>query len=361
MGANTYATGWMQLFKQMRRPTGFLQSWFTVKPGNIHSGLKVEIDVQRFGEKVAVALKTGTGSNLNDADIVTTKEFEPPQYGEAFPADVADLVNRSAGVDPYSDAYNGFVGKLISKLMNYFVLAMDMITRGVEIQASQILQTGKLVLTGYDGETRYELDFKPKTTHFPTVGTAWSDSGSDKLGDLEALGDVIRADGKVNPTDLLFGATALKQFKADTNVQAQLDNRRMEIGTIAPRQMGTGATFQGTVWIGSYEYRMWSYPEGYESPEDGTFIKYIADDKVVMLSDQTRFDRTSALVPLPLGPDPRLSAFMPGRVTDRGADLDVTPNLWCTPDGKQIMTDLMSKTLLVPVQIDGFGCLDTNP
>jgi len=361
MAINSFATGWMTLFKQMRRPTGFLQSFFTVKPGNVYDGKKVAIDIQRFGEKVAVALKSGTGSNLNDADIVTTKEFEPPAYGEAFPADVSDLIERQAGVDPHTDAYNGYTGKLVSKIMTYFMLAMDMITRGVEVQASQILQTGKLVLTGYAGETRYELDFKAKATHFPTVGTAWSAAGSDKLGDLEALGDVIRADGKVNPDILIFGAKALRLFKDDEAVQKQLDNRRMDIGMIAPRQMMTGATFQGTVWIGSYEYQMWSYPEGYEDPQTGDFTKYVEDDNVIMLSSNTRFDRTSARVPLPLGPDPRVAALVPGRLVDRSIDLDVTPNLWCTPSGEQIMADLKSKPLLVPVQIDGFGCLNTQP
>lgn len=361
MAANPYATGWMQLFRQMRRPTGFLQSWFTMKPGNVYDGKKVELDIQRFGENVAVALKSGTGSNLNDADIVTTKEFEPPAYGEAFPADVNDLVERRAGVDPYTDAYNGYTGKLIGKLMTYFMLGMDMITRGVELQASQILQTGKLLLTDADGVTRYELDFQPKASHFPTTGTAWSDPGSDKLGDLEALGDVIRADGKVNPNVLIFGATALRLFKEDEEVQKQLDNRRMQIGEIAPMQMGTGATFQGTVWIGSYEYEMWSYPEGYTDPQTKAYTKYIEDDKVVMLSRETRFDYTAARVPLPLGPDPRVASIMPGRLVDTSMNLAVQPNLWCTPSGEQIMADLKAKPLLVPVQIDGFGCLDTQP
>jgi hypothetical protein len=358
---NIFATGWMMLFQQMRRPTGALQAMFTAKPGNVYDGDKIEIDIQRFGEKVAVALRRGTGSNLNDADIVTTKEFTPPTYGEAFPADVTDLIARTAGVDPYTDGYAGYMGKLMGKLMTYFMLSMDMITRGVEVQASQILQTGKLLLTGYDGNVVYELDFKPKATHFPTTGTAWSSAGSDKLGDLEALGDVIRADGKVNPTDLWFGATAMRLFKADDQVQKQLDNRRMTIGDIMPRQMNTGAVFQGIVWIGSYEYRLWTYPEGYENAETGAFTKYIEDDKVIMTSAQTRFDRVSARVPLPLGPDPRLASLVPGRLVDRTMDLDVTPNLWCTPNGEQIMTDLKSRVLLIPVQIDGFGCLDTNP
>lgn len=358
--ANPFATGWMALFQQMRRPTKFLQSFFTIKPGNVFAGEKVEIDIQRFGEDVAVALRQGKGPNLNDADIVTTKEFTPPKYGEAFPANVADLVQRTAGVDPYTDAYNGYASKLVRKLMTYFQLSMDMIARAVEIQAAQILQTGKLVISDANGIV-YELDFKPKATHFPTVSTAWSNTASDKLLDLQTLGNVIRADGQVNPNILIFGATAWTQFFSDAKVQAALDSRRINIGEIAPRQALSGATFVGNIWIGAYEYQMWTYAEGYKDPVSGAFTKYIADDKVCMLSSQTRFDRVSALVPLPLGPDPRVASLMPGRLVSDTMDLDVMPNLWCTPNGKELMAELESRPLLVPVQIDGFGALDTNP
>ncbi|MNI79204.1 hypothetical protein D3C73_1356450 [compost metagenome] len=106
---------------------------------------------------------------------------------------------------------------------------------------------------------------------------------------------------------------------------------------------------------------MWTYPEGYKDPATGTWKTYIDADKVVMKSTQTRLDLVSAIVPLPLGPDPRVAALMPGRLIDDPMGLDVTPNLWCTPDGKQLMAEINSRPLLVPVQIDGFGCLDTNP
>lgn len=357
---NIFATGWLLAFQSMRRPTKFLQGFFTKKPGGTYNGESVEIDIQRFGEDVAVALRQGVSYNLNDADVVTTKEFTPPVYGEAFPANVADLVKRLAGVDQYTDAYNGYANKLVRKLMTYFMLGMDKVVRGLELQAAQILQTGKLVLADSSG-TVFELDFKPKATHFPTVGTAWSNTASDKLGDLQALGDVIRKDGQVNPNILIFGATALKQFLADEKVQAALDKRRIDIGEISPRMVASGAVFVGMIWIGAYMYQLWTYAEGYKDPATGNWKTYIDADKVVMTSDQTRLDLVSAIVPLPLGPDPRVASLMPGRLIDDAMGLDVTPNLWCTPDGKQLMAEINSRPLLVPVQIDGFGCLDTNP
>ena len=351
--------GWLQLFVQRRSPNGFLSRLFVIRPGGVFNGKKVAIDIQRFGEQVALVVKQGTGPRLNDLDIFTTKEFEPPSYGEAVPFDVNDLLDRMAGVDPYTAAYEDYAAQLIAYMINGFSLIDDKIKRGIELQAAQILQTGKLQLTDETGAVLYELDFSPKVSHFPTVSVSWS-GGGDKLGDLEALAKVIRQDGKVNPNRLIMGETALKYFINDATVKEQLDNRKVDIGEIAPEFADSGATFYGFVWIGNYRFEIWSYPDTYEDPQTGLPVLYIEPDKVVMLSDRTRLDKASARVPLPLGPDPRVAQFLPGRVSSRSEGVDVTPNVYCTPNGKQIMGELESRTLLIPVQIDGYGCLDTQ-
>lgn len=353
--------GWLQLFTQMRSPRGFLSRMFTVKPGGIYNGEKVAIDIERFGEDVAIAITKCTGPRLNDIDVFTTKEFTPPSYGEAFPVDVCELLDRMAGVDPFTAAYTEYAAQLTAKIAKGFMLIDNKIKRAVELQASQILQTGILTLTDDAGATVYTLDFKPKATHFPTTGTSWALGTSTKLADLESLADVIRADGHVDPNRLIFGAQALRLFLDDPAVQARLDNRKFEVGEVAPEMRDSGATFYGFVWIGVYRFEIWAYPETYKHPQTGTVTKFIADDKVIMLSTSTRLDMTSARVPLPLGPDPRVANLLPGRISSRAEGFDVTPNLYPTPNGKQIMGELESRPLLIPVQIDGFGCLDVIP
>lgn len=353
-------TGWLQMFTQMRSPSGFLSRFFTIKPGGIFSGKTVAIDIQRFGEDVAIAIKRCTGPNLNDIDEFTTKEFEPPTYGEAFSLDVCDLLDRMAGVDPFTAAYASDASQFIAKSAQGFVLVDDKISRAVELQASQALQTGKLTLTDKDGETVYELDFKPKITHFPSAGTTWGQASYDPMGDLESLADVIRADGKIDPDTLVYGQASLREFLKNDDVKAALDNRRISIGEIAPRMVDSGATFYGFIWIGGYEFQMWSYKDTFKHPETGAATKYVDDGSVIMLSTNTRLDMVSAKVPLPLGPDPRVADLLPGRLSSREGSFDVTPNVYPTPNGKQIMGELESRPLLIPVQIDGYGCLTTG-
>lgn len=353
--------GWMQLYSQMRMPTGFLQRWFTVKPGNIYSGNKIALDVERYGEDVAVAIQKCTGPNLNDIDQFTTKEFTPPAYGEAFPVDVCELLNRMAGVDPYSAAYTEYASQLTAIMAKGFRLIGAKIDRAVELQASQILQTGTLTLTDDNGATVYTLSFQPKATHFPTVGTSWSNTATaNPLNDIEDLAEVIRTDGKIDSDVLIMGKTALRNFLRNDDVTQVLDNRRIDLGAIRPEMRDSGATYYGYVWAGSYRFELWAYNEEYTDPQTGNPVKYIGDDKVIIMSSRTRLDMASARVPLPLGPDPRVAGLMPGRISSREGSYDVTPNLYATTNGKQIMGELESRPLLIPVQIDGFGCLDTE-
>lgn len=357
---NKLATRFLGLFRSWRRPTMFLQSFFAMTPESIYNGGKVSVEVERDGEDIAIPIKQGTGPNWNDMSVSTLKEFTPPAYNEGFPVDVEELVQRTAGVDPYSDSYQSYVSKLFSKINKLIQKGFNKITRALEVQASQILQTGKLNLLASDGTTRYELDFLPKATHFPTVSVAWSSGSSTKTADLSSLLAVIRADGLVDPRILIFGETAMNQFLADDGVQKLLDTRNFDLGQVSPEMLASGATFFGRVWIGSYLCEMWTYPQVYKHPQTGAATKFIDDNKVVVLSNETRLVKSSARVPLPLGSDPRLAGLMPGRMADASLNVDMTVNLYCTPNGKQVMAEVESRPLLVPVGIDQFGCLTTT-
>jgi hypothetical protein len=353
--------GWLPLFTQRRAPNGFLQRMFTAKANSTYSGKKVAIDIRRFGEQIAVAVEHGAGPRLNDLDVFTTKEFEPPAFYEAVPFDVLMLLDRMAGDDPYSAAYKSDAAQLVSYMIDGFSLMSDKIARTIELQAAQILQTGTVTLINSDGDTMYTINFFPKASHFPTVGVSWTAGGGDPLGDLESLARQIRADGKIQPNRLIMGSAALSNFLQNAQVKEALDSRRGVLGDMNPRFDNSGATFYGNVWVGAYKFEIWTYPETYEHPQTSAVTDFVGVDNVIMLSDGARLDRASARVPLPLGPDPRVSGLLPGRLNAGGENgFDLTPNVYATPNGKQIMAELETRTLLIPVDIDSFGTIDTT-
>lgn len=352
----------MLAFEQERAPTGFLASPFTVKAGGIRNSNKLSLDIRRIGEQVATVVKKCTGPNFNDVDQFTTKTFEPPALHEGFELTNCDEENRPFGVDPFTAGDQAYMLGLAGKVADHYRLIGDKITRHIELQASQIWQTGSLALPSLDGTTAYELDFRAKATHFPTVTTAWSDSANcTPLTDLENLAKVIRADGKINPDRVIMDSLSLDNFLSSDQVKERADIRRYDgLVEIDPTMMESGATLYGTFQAGAYRFQLWTYPATYDAPGTGTTTEYVQPNKVIMQSSGARMDLGFARPVGAFAVDPRAAMFIPGRISSVDAGYDILPNAWLSENGEELKGTLKSCPLCIPVQIDSFGCLTTT-
>jgi len=337
----------------------FLSGFFQTPPENIHDSEKVEIDIERDGEDVAIVIEDlSAGARHNESSVYTNKEFTPPIYDEEGTITGFDLIKRSPGRNPFEDpSYNA---NAINRAFAIFRKLDSKIRRAIELMASQVLQTGTLTLVDGAGSSLYTLNFSPKATHFVTVGTTWATS-TTKLADVEGLADTVWTDGKNEPRRLIFGAGALRNFLGDAAVQAQLDNRRFNLGSInAPETRGAGGKYHGEISIGQFSFEIWSYLGFYKDPQTGNATKYVADDKVIMLGDG-RLDLTYGAIPRLIGAEQRAIPFLPNRISDSGAGLDLTTNAWFTPDGRHLKVSAGTRPLTIPTAIDTFGALDTVP
>lgn len=341
------------------QPRQFLAGFFQSPPENFHSSEEVEIDIQRSGEDVAIVVQDlSAGGRQNQNTLYTNKRFKPALYDERFNLNSYDLIKRRAGADPFGDV--DFLSDAAREFMSTMRKVEDKIRRGVELQASQVLQTGRLTLADSSGVALFELDYKPKATHFPTSSTSWGSVGAAPLTDLESLADVILTDGKAEAGRLVFGKTALRRFLADSTVQSHLDNRRMDLGAIAkPTVGGSGGKFHGTISIGQYTFEIWSYAGWYTHPQTSVATPYVHEDKVVMLSDG-RLDLTFGAIPRLAALDPRVAPFVPGRVANAAGGMDMDTSAWLSPDGTVLHGAVKARPLCIPTAIDTFGCLDTT-
>lgn len=337
----------------------FLSGFFQSPPRNFHTTELVTIDVERDDEDVAIVVQNlKAGARQNESSKYTSKGFTPPIFDEEGAITSYDLLKRQAGVDPFRDPE--YLATAIEEAFKIFRKLEKKIRRTVELMGSQVLQSGVLTLRDAAGTALYTLDFVPKATHFPTAGTAWGSSGYDPLANLDALATVVRRDGKRVPNRLIFGSRAFQDFLANTDVQARLDNRNMMVGQLAPQVRGQGATFQGWVWIGHYRFEMWTYDGFYRDPQTASFVPYVGQDKVIMLSEGARLDLTWGAIPLLRRPESSALAFLPPRISSSEGLLDLTTNAWFSPDGKHLMVSAGTRPLTIPTAIDTFGCLTTR-
>jgi hypothetical protein len=352
------------MYEQRAEAPLFLSSFFRSPPENFHDSEKVEIDIVREDEDVAVVVQDlAAGSRLNESSLFTNKAFTPPIFSEALPITAYSQIKRQPGVNPFADpnfglnalneAYRGF-GKLERK-----------IRRALELMSSQVFQTGILTLLDQNGVALYTLNFGPKATHF-TTPTAWAADGStgDPVTAVAALADVLRKDGKRNPTDLIFGTGALARFLANAKVKELFNKEGMNLATMVqlmsgdnPQKKVGDATLVGTIVIGNQAYRMWSYSAVYKNPQTGVLTPYVGDTKVIMLSEGGRLDVSFGSIPSFVAPEARALPFLPPRIESEGMRLSLTTNSYFTPDGKTLMVEAGTRPLTIPTAIDTFGCI----
>ncbi len=353
----------IERYKQDATTPGFLSGFFQSPPKNFHTSKKVEIDILREDEDIAVVIQDLTvGGRHNESTRFTNKSFEPPIFDEIGTITSYDTIERRAGQDPFQDPDYG--ANAMDEAFDIIRKLERKIRRAVEVMSSQVFQTGILTLTDDVGATLYSLDFSPKATHHVTVGTVWAADGStgDPLGDLEDLGRVVLKDGKVQPTRLIFGSLAWRRFMANSDVKERFRNDGLKgsMGELAPVARGNGAKFMGRILANSFEFELWLYEAFFKNPQTGNLDPYVTTDKIIMNGDG-RMDLTHGAIPRPFGADPRAMPFMPSRISDSELGLDISTNAWITPNGRHMMVEAGARPLTIPTAIDTYGTLDINP
>lgn len=349
----------LQAYFQDSPATSFLTGFFDARPENFYNSEEIEIDIERDDEDIAIAITDlSTGYNINSSDLYTNKSFKPPILKEAAALNAFDLIKRMAGKNPFEDF--DFQANATVRAFKNFRLVEKKVRRTVELQSSQVLQTGLVDLKNSAGVTLYTIDYKPKATHFPTVAIAWSNAATAvPINDIDSLAQLIRADGKTDPTDLIMGDTAWLEFIATDQIKEHINFRRANLIAIQPIMVGRGATFQGEISVGNYVYKIWTYSGGYKDPQTGNHTKFVDPGKVIMTSEAGRLDATFGAIPRIAPPDSRVLPFLPSRMSDADMRIDLFTNAWLTPDGEQLMTGVGARPLMIPTAIDTYGCMTT--
>lgn len=354
----------IRAYQQMAQPMLFLSGLFQSPPENFHTSEEVEIDIVRSDEDISIVIQDlSTGYRMNSEDLYTNKGFKPPIHKEALPINSFDLIKRMPGRNPFESP--DFRANVILRLFNGMTKIERKVRRAVELQASQVLQTGQVTLTDINGVALYTLNYNPKASHFPTAGTAWGAAGATPVSDINALAEVIRGDGLADPDQLIMGVDAFEAFISDAEVQKRFDNRRFDLGTISPMEMrGNGGSYRGVVEIGNYRYDVWTYGGRYKNPQTGVSTPFMDPSKVVVRASSGRMDATFGAIPnigtLMGAQATQLLPELPGRISNAEGGMDLFTNAWLSQDGEQLFGGVGARPLMIPTAIDTFGCLETN-
>ncbi|MBQ9239447.1 MAG: major capsid protein [Treponema sp.] len=339
---------------------GFLSSFFKTKEEDFTTAELVDIDIVRSGEMVAPALRNLRGGAVAVSDdIFTGKQVRPPVYALERTVNIFELMKRQPGETQFKEI-GDWVARLSVKIKSAFDLMYAMIKRSIELQASQVFQTGTVTLTDEKGNALdVVLDFKPKATHFPAVTTAWSNSAADPIADLTALARTIRKDGQRDVANAIFGYRAWQNFIENAKVKAVLDLRRADLAAINPRLVNKGGAYMGYINLGAYRVNLLTYDGTYETFDTKASMDFVEPDNVILTADITDLDFRLVYGGVPdFDMDEPFSQIIPAETK---VDDTILFHNRVYRDTKQraYTSEVTCRPICIPVSIDRFGCLKT--
>lgn len=282
-------------YRELVSTTSFLRSFF---PSVEHMTKEISIAVKRGSEYVAVDVARYSDGNRNTFDKSSEKIMIPPLYHEYLSVNEHRLYDQV--IMGLSQGNTTFFRELVAEQAIDLMELQKKIERSIELQCAQVLETGVVSL---DAVT--DIDFQRKAASLVAYNVAndFSVGTVDPYAVLKAGATFIRTKGKSQGSvyNVIMGDTVLTDFLNNTIVKARADIRNFTLDQVRePQKDATGGVLHGEVSAGAYKFRIWSYPEYYDTIS-ALNNPYMNDKKLVIIPDNPNFKTAFAAVPQLIG------------------------------------------------------------
>lgn len=246
------------------------------------------LDISKKTRYLSPYLRDNEDGKVVARDGYESITFTPPKVGNSRPLTGNDLYVRQPGesiVDISAENANPDIVQ--SKLLVADLLDLhEYVERREEQQIIEILTTGKIV-TGVGADINSTI---PSTNIFAAGNADKFDSaGSTPIQYLQKVGrEKVSVNGGSVIRKAVFGSDAYNAFLNNQSVKDFLDSRRIDLGSIEPRedQEFPGVIYQGRV--GGIE--IYTYDDFYFDEVQKKNFEMMPKDKVILMAGNARFE-----------------------------------------------------------------------
>lgn len=272
---------------QEPKPSYFRSSFFSSETYSPTE--RIEWDEVREGSGMARYVGENLEVEATEREGYITKEIETPKIQEKRVLGVNELKKRLPGENVYSAQTPAQRAQYY--LDGDYAFCMDSIDRRVEQQCAQMMVQGRVDIIGKGVNTYvdYELPFR-----LTLAGTdRWDQPGVSPFDDLEKMAFTLMERGYV-PTEVVMERSVANIFLDNDELKKQLDNRRLELGLIAPgahTDPWAQAQFFGTFarpGLGVMDF--YTYDGRYKD-DTGAIVPYLDEGRVLMLTAEAKQNR----------------------------------------------------------------------
>jgi len=294
----------------------------------------VDIDIYKKGRLLAPFQSNELAAKTIDKTGYETKTYTPPVIKIKAICTAYDTFKRDPGDTIYDQGMSP-LGKAQQMLGKQLQEMIDMIRRREEWMAANLLDTGSYAVVG-DG-VNFTIDFELPATHRYTVATVWTNTSADPLSDLRDAADLIQQDSGMRPNVLVMGKDVIKPFL--DRVGSKLDILRMEMATIRPERLPSGAQYWGRLLDSGLD--VYSYSEFYQD-EAGTMYNLMPADRVFLGNTMAYTGRYYGMI----------------QDLDLAANVQFYPKTWTQPDPSAMFLSVQSRPLVAMHQVDAFASIE---
>lgn len=279
MAIDIYSTGRLLMAVQGIDPAdSFLRDrYFPTTAADVFNTEKVIVDFRDGEQRLAPFVVQRKNGVVVSRAGYATHEYVPPKVAPKRPISIDDLERRGFG-----EALFG----TMSPQQREQVLAMqdlseldNMVTRREEAMAAQVMLDNALTFSSIvddagntveDGWDYYDEAANPASY---TVTKKWGAADANILGDLAAMARMLTRNG-LPATDFVCAPDVADAIVNNAAVQKLLDNRRYDLGSVAPTLEAPGAAVVAQLNVGGRAISVISYDQVYKA-EDGTATQYV--------------------------------------------------------------------------------------
>lgn len=271
--------------------TFFLDTFFT----NIKTfpTERVDIDMVKGDRRMAAFVHPRAGGEVLKGSGYRTESYKPPLINP-YDVTMADqLMTRLPGETLYSGKTPE--QRAAEGLVDEYNRLNDATTRREEWMAVQAIVTGQIPIVGKGVNEVIDFGLTNKVT-LPAA-SQWGKTGAKVLENLEDWTDTVLRNGFANVDRVIMGKTAIRSFLADANVQKLLDNRRISLGMIEPKDLPNGVKYYGHLTSPNVDIYAYSevYLDDWTNPDAPEVKPLVPDNAVILISSSAAYMRAYGL------------------------------------------------------------------
>jgi hypothetical protein len=302
----------------------------------------ITIDIEKGGQRIVPYVFPVEEGVIMKRDGYTTESYKIPYIRVKMASEADKFLQRSAGETVFDDG--GPASRAARQLIDDLDYLGGNIDQEEERQRAEAFTLGQTTVRNAKGQSVRVIPYGLTQTGSPAAPWTANTGFNDVLEYLRKKIRDITATGAPAPTDIVLagdvGDILIRIFSPDGKT-SYLSQFKVERGEINLRTIEPGVSYLGNfIELGGADVYIYN---GTYRDLDGTVKPYVPAGKLIMLSQNARYDMNYGAIQNFHGNFAAVSRF---------------PHTWIEQDGRGRFLQLESAPLFVPHQIDSVGVYD---